>query len=164
MIKPPHIEQSKSRLIKASMNKMRLRKWILLLCLMAIVPALARTSPQTKQSMELQQKAAQFRAYRIGLRQDEERKRPELRNWNGPVHNIFSDVERLIEAGRYTSREVVELLGEPDWTFKTGSHQGIRVARGETHLAYWWRGGHDYIYFIIRRGRVARSSWWHAGE
>ncbi|CAK0745955.1 hypothetical protein CCP4SC76_1660005 [Gammaproteobacteria bacterium] len=60
---------------------------------------------------------------------------------------------------------VNKLLGKPDEVFVGGSHHNSKVVpRGEKYLVYWWRGGHDYLYLVVRHGRVVRSAWWFAGE
>src|SRR4051812_46920069 len=119
----------------------------------------------TRQEPSLEELAAQFRAYRVALERDTERQRPELRDWSGPVHRLMSDVGRRIEDGRYRVAEVYRLIGRPDKIVRGGeSYVGTPVPSDETHLVYWWRGGHDYMYLVVKRGRVARSCWWYAGE
>ncbi len=110
--------------------------------------------------------ASRFREYRVELRREESREeRPELRAWDGPVHALMSDLGRRIEKERLDSDRLIELLGEPDETIRAGAyHDGAPVPRGQAHLVYWWRGGHDYLYFVVRRGRVVESRWWYAGE
>lgn len=110
-------------------------------------------------------RSARCRAMRAEAVADVDRARPELRNWNGPLHMLMSDVGDAIAARRCRSSKVRELLGPPDEEVAGGGrHATVDVPRGETHWIYWWRGGHDYLYFVIRGGRVAEARWWFAGE
>ncbi len=96
---------------------------------------------------------------------DVDRAKPELRNWKGPLHVLMSDVGDAIAARRCRGSKVRDLLGPPDEVVDGGGrHATVDVPRGETHWIYWWRGGHDYLYFVIRGGRVAEARWWFAGE
>ena len=84
---------------------------------------------------------------------------------NGPAHRVFAEVGSRLGDGTYTEHRVVELLGAPDEIFYgEDSHATVHVPKGETHLVYWWRGGHDYLYFVVRDGRVVEDKWWFAGE
>jgi len=78
---------------------------------------------------------------------------------------LMTDVGRRIEDGGYRVAEVYRLIGRPDRVVHGGeSYTGTPVPRDETHLVYWWRGGHDHMYLIVKRGRVVRSCWWYALE
>jgi len=140
----------------------RVRLSARILVLVATVPAVLVAAPRPDGLEDL---AARFRAYRVELRRDTARERAELRDWNGPVHAVMADVGRRLEDRHCRVGEVYRLIGPPDETIRAGGrHNGTPVAPGESHLVYWWRGGHDYLYLIVRRGRVARSCWWYAYE
>ncbi|MFO1371861.1 MAG: hypothetical protein U1F42_05520 [Candidatus Competibacteraceae bacterium] len=81
------------------------------------------------------------------------------------MHRLMVDLGQRIERERYSVRKVVRLLGKPDEIVAGGDRHGtIVVMQNERHLIYHWRGGHDYLYLTVRRGRVVRSRWWFAGE
>jgi hypothetical protein len=114
---------------------------------------------------DLASDAARFRAYRRELRESEWHERPDLRAWDGPLHRLMADLGQRLERGRSSARDVIRLLGEPDEVVRTGGrHVQVVVPRHETHLVYRWRGGHDYLYLVVRGGRVVRSRWWLVGE
>lgn len=115
---------------------------------------------------DLAELASRFREYRVELRREESREeRPELRAWDGPVHALMSDLGERIEKEHLDSERLVKLLGVPDEAFGAGArHDGARIPPGESHLVYWWRGGHDYLYFVVRDERVVEARWWYAGE
>lgn len=113
----------------------------------------------------LEHQAAQFRAYRIALKKDANRQQTELRHWNGPVHKLMSELGDRLELEHLPEKQVIKLLGKPDEIIKGGKyHNGMLVPKHEKHLIYWWRGGHDYLYLIIRQGKIAEAKWWYAGE
>jgi hypothetical protein len=109
--------------------------------------------------------AAEFRAYREEMKQPPDMQRPELRKWAGPMHELMADLGERIGRGHYLQEQVVELLGPPNGVFGPGKrHHRADLEANETHLVYWWRGGHDYLYFVVKDGKVVEAKWWHAGE
>ncbi|CAK0745939.1 hypothetical protein CCP4SC76_1660004 [Gammaproteobacteria bacterium] len=52
-------------------------------------------SNRSASDSEFEQLSAHFREYRHQLREDTDRQRPELRDWNGPVHEVMSEVGKL---------------------------------------------------------------------
>ncbi|HMZ81919.1 MAG TPA: hypothetical protein PLL06_19640 [Acidobacteriota bacterium] len=116
-------------------------------------------------SPTLEQQAAQFRAYREALRKDTHRQKIELRHWNGPVHKLMSELGDRLEQDHLPEKQVIKLLGKPDDVISGGKrHSGMLVPKNEKHLLYWWRGGHDYLYLVVRQGKIAEARWWYAGE
>lgn len=116
-------------------------------------------------STTLEHQAAQFRAYREALRKDTNRQQTELRHWNGPVHKLMSELGDRLELEHLPEKQVIKLLGKPDEVVSSGrQHNGIRVPKNEKHFIYWWRGGHDYLYLVVRQGKIAEARWWYAGE
>lgn len=122
--------------------------------------------PQTQAgSATLEQQAAQFRAYREALRKDTDRQKTELRHWNGPVHKLMSELGDRLELEHPSEKQVIKLLGKPDDVISGGKrHNGMLVPKNEKHLVYWWRGGHDYLFLVVRQGKIAEARWWYAGE
>lgn len=120
---------------------------------------------QSGPAVSLEELTSRFRAYRVELGREAAGAPPELRRWDGPVHRVWTEVGARLGDGTYTERRVVELLGAPEEIYYgEGRHATVHVPAGETHLVYWWRGGHDYLYFVVREGRVVDDRWWFAGE
>ena len=112
----------------------------------------------------LDRQAERFRTARIDVREGGEQQ-ARLRAWGGPLHRLMCEIGGCVAKKRLTDREVARLLGEPDEVVAGGKrHATVRVPVGERHWIYRWRGGHDYLYFVIRDRRVASSRWWLAGE
>ncbi|MBI4748386.1 MAG: hypothetical protein HY774_07835 [Acidobacteria bacterium] len=125
---------------------------------------LVSNQPVSEQN-DLATLAARFRAYREALRKDTDRQQTELRHWNGPVHKLMSELGDRLELEHLPEKQVINLLGKPDEIIKGGKyHNGMLVPKPEKHLVYWWRGGHDYLYLVVRQGKIAEARWWYAGE
>jgi len=108
--------------------------------------------------------ARKFREQRRQMRMDPT-KAKELRKWEGPMHRTMAEIGELVAARHLTTPELEKLLGAPDEVLKAGGDDhGTPVPEGETRLVYWWRGGHDSLGFVVRRGIVASSKWWLALE
>lgn len=108
--------------------------------------------------------AKRFQKYRIAVQDPSSPLRPSFRDWRGPMHAVMSTLAERLGPG-HSSKEVVALMGAPDQILRAGSNpHGHDVAPNEVHLLYWWRGGHDYLYFIARKGIIVSTHWWHAGE
>lgn len=89
----------------------------------------------------------------------------DLWNWGEAMHSLMTRLGERLGNGRYTERQVIALLGKPDQTLEAGRRSAIgKIPAGESRLVYWWRGGHDYLFFVVREGRVVKSDWWYAGE
>ena len=116
-------------------------------------------------SLSTSELASRFRRYRLALRDRSGSPDPQLRSWAGPVHAVMSELGERLGAAGQSSGQVVSLLGEPDEVLTTGRHHpALTVPPGCEHLVYWWRGGHDYLYFLSCDGVIQSSHWFHAGE
>ena len=109
--------------------------------------------------------AQQFRADRIEALDRNSPRYEDLHRWNGPLQNLMASLEGCIVDRHLTRTEVLRLMDAPNEIIESGGrHQAAVVAWGDRHFIYWWRGGHDYLYFVLRDDRVVGSRWWYAGE
>lgn len=109
--------------------------------------------------------ARDFSRYRARLKAAPDARDPELWNWGGPLHATMCRLGEELGNGTHTERDVRRAMGRPDKEFRGGAWTGVLwVPRDEKHLIYWWRGGHDYLYFVVKRGRVDSARWWSALE
>ncbi|MBS2037526.1 hypothetical protein JST97_21230 [bacterium] len=69
--------------------------------------------------------------------------------WKGRKHEVMARLGKLLENGERQS--LLATMGEPD-------------AREGNLWIYYWRGRHDYLYFVLQGPRIVRSGWWMAGE
>jgi hypothetical protein len=109
--------------------------------------------------------ASRFRKYRQELSNPASASKTELRQWSGPLHTVMNTLGERIGSGHYTVDQVISLMGYPDKLLSSGaSHIGIVVPTGQKHLIYWWRGNHDYLYFVVEKDIILSVNWWFAGE
>jgi hypothetical protein len=103
----------------------------------------------------------------------------DLKSDRGKLHRVLSSLG--VELGRppYTRRTILSCLGAPD-AIKTGRQMsnylviynrelkkaGRKVEKkaNREYLIYFWRGWHDFIFFISEGGRIVDHGWWFAYE
>lgn len=86
--------------------------------------------------------------------------------WGGRKQVLMCKLAEQLDQGEFSAEQLVALLGEPDQRIEPHGPgwQTISPKLGDLVLVYYWRGGHDYLYFMCEKGRVTGSSWWMAGE
>jgi hypothetical protein len=141
---------------------------LLLLTTLVCLPSIASAPPPEGKTMPEESAADLAKRYkqcRKDIRTGNADVQAQLRNWKGPMHEIMAILGERLTAGRRTSSEVISLMGPPDETIAGPSvHDGHEIQEGETHLVYWWRGGHDHLYFVVREGVVESADWYYADE
>ena len=96
--------------------------------------------------------------------------------WNDAVDGSGGRKRALMDALRArlsgaSRTEVFATMGDPDEIAHPGAEtwavalHGARISpEGSELLVYHWRGRHDFLYFVVRAGRVVHAGWWMAGE
>jgi hypothetical protein len=97
----------------------------------------------------------------------------------GKLSKVLSSLG--VELGRppFTKRTIVGCLGKPD-AIKNGKqmrplldiyHRELRIAgrkieerNDREYLIYFWRGWHDFVFFISEDGQIVDHGWWFAYE
>lgn len=131
----------------------------------AVPPTSKRQARRSDYETELTTIGREFAQYRTRLRMSPHTHDADLWAWNGPFHTVMARLGQGLGDGAHTEREVQQLMGAPGRRFRGGEWTGaLWVPSAETHLIYEWRGGHDYLYFIVKHGRVVGARWWLAGE
>jgi hypothetical protein len=76
--------------------------------------------------------------------------------WGGRKHVIMKRLQARLGVPATSRAKVIASMGEPD---------EVRPSReASTMLVYYWRGRHDFLYFVVRDGQVVHCDWWMAGE
>lgn len=70
-------------------------------------------------------------------------------HWKGRKHEVMAELGRQL--GQVRTDRLLQIMGPPD-------------ERRANRWIYFWRGGHDYLYFEVEGARVTSSHWWMAGE
>jgi hypothetical protein len=103
----------------------------------------------------------------------------DLDDHGGKLHEVLSSLGVELGHPPYTKKNIVTCLGEPD---AIRSHKRMRnylgiyqnelrkagrkvEERGDReYLIYFWRGWHDFIFFISEDGVIVDHGWWFAYE
>lgn len=116
---------------------------------------------------------------------DKRRRLPEgtydkdLRDFKGELHRVLYSLGIELGHPPYTKQIIVGCLGKPD-AIKNGQQMSrfldiynreLRKAgrkteekRDREYLIYYWRGGHDFMFFINEGGMIVDHGWWFAYE
>ena len=103
----------------------------------------------------------------------------ELDDSGGRLEQTLSALGVELGHPPHTTRFVIDCLGEPDairsgremrnylGIYYRGARKAARQAdeqRNRKYLLYWWRGGHDFLFFIAEKGVIVDHGWWFAYE
>lgn len=138
---------------------------------------IARCDEQNKEIASLVQQYRELRHRRRELRPGAFD--ADLDSDKGKLHEVLDKLGEELGHPPYTKEKIIECLGEPDATKKENEMNGLleiyqrekRVAghkvkqyRNPEYLIYFWRGGHDFLFFISEDGRIVDHGWWFAYE
>ena len=94
--------------------------------------------------------------------------------WMGRKHRLMIELASLLGGGEYSQAQVVQLLDPPDLIARQGDDLFDQInglaefqepATGSYEfLIYYWRGSHDFLYFVSQGGVIISSGWWYAGD
>jgi hypothetical protein len=89
-------------------------------------------------------------------------------SWGGEKHNVMRQLGELLGKPGTEVKRVTALLGEPQQNSGGPSSQPVALRANERLLCYYWRGGHDFLYFVVsadcEHPVVHKSGWWLALE
>jgi hypothetical protein len=103
----------------------------------------------------------------------------DLSSSGGRLENVLASLGAELGHAPYTARIIVNCVGTPD---AVRSHARMRnfleiynreqrkAGRrteenpGREYLIYFWRGWHDFLFFISEDGRIVDHGWWFAYE
>lgn len=124
--------------------------------------------------------ASDYRELRDRRRRTAKRTRDKaLDNYGGRLHQVLSSLGKELGHPPYTKEGILRCLGEPDAIRsheQMGNYLGIyerelrkagRQAQQRSdlqYLIYFWRGWHDFIFFISEDGVIVDHGWWFAYE
>jgi hypothetical protein len=103
----------------------------------------------------------------------------DLNDYGGRLHEVLSSLGEELGHPPYLKKEIVDCLGKPD-AVKNRKQMGglleiynrelrkagrkIEEKSNREYLIYFWRGGHDLLFFISEDGRIVDHGWWFAYE
>jgi hypothetical protein len=124
--------------------------------------------------------AAQYKELRLKRRQIPQGTFDrDLDRYNGQLHTVLSALGVELGHPPFTKETIIKCLGEPD-AVKSGKpmrkflgiYENELKKAGRTpeeksnreYLIYFWRGWHDFIFFISEGGVIVDHGWWFAYE
>ncbi len=98
-----------------------------------------------------------------------------LDSWDGRYHIVMVKLGDFLGNSKYTENDIINLMGEPDMIYNKEKEKPPHIMEKEykpggyedidkEHLIYFWRGFHDYLYFVCQNGTVIYSDWYFAYE
>jgi hypothetical protein len=94
--------------------------------------------------------------------------------WMGRKHKVMLELGSHLAHGDYHKRDLSNLLDPPDQISREGdrlfpliaSVPGSATSTGGSneYLVYYWRGVHDFLFFICRGGVITGSGWFYSGD
>lgn len=146
--------------------------------------SLAQSKDSSHRCKGLDEKAAalisQYKELRNKRRQLAEGTRDkDLDNHGGKLHEVLSSLGDALGHPPYTKKNILSCLGKPDairshkqmtnylGIYNRESRRAERNAKegdDREYLVYFWRGWHDFIFFISEDGRIVDHGWWFAYE
>ena len=146
--------------------------------------SLAQSNDHNDRCQGLDQKVAalvsQYQELRNKRRQLPEGKYDaELNDDKGRLHEVMSSLGVEFGHPPYTKAKILGCLGKPD-AMRSDAQMGnfldiyhrelrkagrkVEVKRDREYLIYFWRGWHDFLFFISEGGVIVDHGWWFAYE
>lgn len=100
---------------------------------------------------------------------------PAIDNFEGERHQSMIELQKHLGQSGTSGDEIQRLMGAPSKTLDQPdlvlNHEFKRTNDNYTFpkdakiWIYEWRGGHDYVYFVVSNdNKVVQSDWYHAYE
>ena len=84
--------------------------------------------------------------------------------WDGRLRVVMEELGKRLGTPGRTRNDVVGTMGKPDTVMVLHDQEGKDPAKDETRLIYFWRGWHDYLFFVCRKDTIMKTEWFYAGE
>ena len=124
--------------------------------------------------------AREYRELRVKRRQLAPGTRlKELDDAGGRLEQVLSDLGVELGHPPHTKKTVIALLGRPDairghremskflgvyYRERRKTSREVDQRRDRKYLIYFWRGWHDFLFFISEGGLIIDHGWWFAYE
>lgn len=97
----------------------------------------------------------------------------DLSGSGGKLEEVLSELGKQLGKPEYREEDIIRIMGKPDALKVAGEYQPGSlgqnaperiVSNDEVLIIYFWRGWHDYLYFVSKAGIIQRAQWYFAGE
>jgi hypothetical protein len=84
--------------------------------------------------------------------------------WNSDLHQIMIWLEKKFGKEGTKISQIIKYMGMPNGTDVELLNVGIELEGDEKALMYFWRGYHDFLYFVYEDNKVKYAEWYLMGE
>ena len=84
--------------------------------------------------------------------------------WNSDLHQIMNWFEKKFCVEGTKISQIIKYMGMPNGTEKELLNAAIELDENEKALVYFWRGYHDFLYFVYENNKVKHAKWFMMGE
>ena len=84
--------------------------------------------------------------------------------WNSDLHMIMLHLGEFFGKKGTPVKDIIKLVGVPNATEKELEYSPVKLGDNEKLLVYFWRGYHDFLYFVYENDKVKYSDWFMWGD
>jgi hypothetical protein len=84
--------------------------------------------------------------------------------WDGRMHFVMEELGERLGTPGHTRSDIVRIMGKPDTVQGILSQEKKNPPIKETRLVYFWRGWHDYLFFVCQKDTIIKADWYFSGE
>lgn len=84
--------------------------------------------------------------------------------WNSDLHQTMSSMALLLGKEGTDISLLIHYMGKPDANEKIVPYGTIQLQKNEKIMIYYWRGFHDFVYFVYQDKKVKYAKWFMWGE
>ena len=135
---------------------------MILVCLSAgaFFGAWAKTNRTSTDSL-----AREFKAFREQLKKQKTGEfNKDLDAWDGRLRVVMEELGKRLGTPGHTRDDIVSIMGKPDTVMVMRDQERKTPPIKETCLVYFWRGWHDYLFFVCQKDTIKEAGWYFAGE
>lgn len=102
-----------------------------------------------------------------------------LRRWESDLYIAMDELKKQLSSGRHSLRRLQHCMGVPDTIIDarrveqdimlrdnvvTEAVKKIKENQDIVYHIYFWRGWHDYLYFVTANNEIVKADWYFAYE
>jgi len=84
--------------------------------------------------------------------------------WDSDLHHIMTWLGNHFGKEGTPINQIIRYMGMPDGTESELENAMISLDDNEKALVYFWRGYHDFLYFVYENEKVKYAKWFMWGE
>jgi hypothetical protein len=84
--------------------------------------------------------------------------------WDGRLRVVMEELGKRLGTAGHSRSEIVRIIGKPDTVLAVRDGDGTKSDIQDIRLIYFWRGWHDYLFFVCQKDSIKKAEWYFAGE